>query len=391
MGQLLRIRKHSGDILFYDQSRRASISGVRSAFRDLGNFKVPGKTVAVLGSVSSVKDNEWTRKYHAELADLVNRSDIDLLYTTGPNMHYLHERLENPALLVMHSDDLDAIYAHLERTLKAGDLLYIQGYMRLGLDRIARKLTEEPPSNPFFITCRTHHIDGDALERYRMLMVLRDAPPRNAMPALQKRYGIDAGYLEDLKARGLTYRRVRTDVLYRFFERLDALLGADPSLTCVNAMLIERERYVYSREHCDHWFNNADKFEQERTKELFGTFYDYGDPRFLFHAVVGRRNLHFGFVRYERHDEGIALVPAGSDDLNAVTERYGDRLPERFAFKSRGWQTRAITCDCGPCIDLSDPRSFMRLYAFEKSRLYADFVTPLLALLKSTEEPHVLP
>jgi UDP-N-acetylmuramyl pentapeptide synthase len=388
MGLLHRIKRRGGEVLFYDQSRRASISGVRSAFRDLENFKVPGNVVAVLGSISSVKDNEWTRRYHAELADLVNRSSIDLLYTTGPNMQYLHERLDDPERLVMHSDDLDAIYADLNRTLAAGDLLYIQGYMRLGLDRITRKLLEKTPSAPFFETCEAHHIEGDALEHYKRLMVLRDALKHTPLPILQERYEIDGNYLPRLRAHGFTYRQIRADILYRFFERLDVLLGSDPSLTCVNAMLIEHETYVYSRGQCYHWFNNADKVAGEPTGALFGTFFDYGDPRYLFHAVVGRMNLHIGFVRYARHDDGIAFVPAESDDLHAVAVRYGDRLPERFTFKSRAWKTRAMTCDCGKCIDLFNPRSFMRLYAFEKSDLYTDLVKPLLALLKRQENGH---
>ena len=53
MGQLLEIKKESGNFFFYNQSRRGGgINSIVSSFKDLENFDVKGKVVALFGSMS---------------------------------------------------------------------------------------------------------------------------------------------------------------------------------------------------------------------------------------------------------------------------------------------------------------------------------------------------
>ena len=53
MGRILRIPKRSGDVLFYDQSRRGAIEGVRSAFADIRNFNGISLTMPGVKTVCS--------------------------------------------------------------------------------------------------------------------------------------------------------------------------------------------------------------------------------------------------------------------------------------------------------------------------------------------------
>ena len=140
MGRLYTIFTGDGSVLFYDQSRRGGIQGMRSAFDDIRNFKPDGKIVALLGGVSVEEDNEWTAKYNTELGQMVNASQIERLYTTGKYMNYAHDALENKSLLVKHSDNLDELAGDLIKEVQSGDLLFIMGSAYLYLGRLAKKI-----------------------------------------------------------------------------------------------------------------------------------------------------------------------------------------------------------------------------------------------------------
>lgn len=137
MGNLFRIKFGGGSFLFYDQSRRGGIQGMRSAFDDIARLNYPGKLVALIGGVGVKKDDEWTRAYHEELAQLVNNSKIARLYTTGSFMHYMHENLQDKTKLIKHSDDLDELETLLKRDIAPGDLLFMIGSAYLYLGRLA--------------------------------------------------------------------------------------------------------------------------------------------------------------------------------------------------------------------------------------------------------------
>lgn len=140
MGRLFKIFIDDGSILFYDQSRRGSIQGMKSAFNDMKNFKPAGKIVALLGGVSVGKNNEWAEKFNKELARLVNESHIEKLYTTGKFMNYVHDNLEKKSILVKHSNDLDELANDLMSEVKAEDLLFIMGSAYLYLGRVATRI-----------------------------------------------------------------------------------------------------------------------------------------------------------------------------------------------------------------------------------------------------------
>ncbi len=137
MGQLFELHKGDARVMFYDQSRRGAIQGVRSAFGDLARLQVRGKTVALVGGISTKNDTDWTRESHVELGTLINESRISQLLTTGNFMHYVHDQLRDDITLVRHSDDINALAKALIDELEDGDLLFIIGNAYLYLGRVA--------------------------------------------------------------------------------------------------------------------------------------------------------------------------------------------------------------------------------------------------------------
>lgn len=137
MGRTLRLHLEGGDALFYDQSRRGGLHGMRAAFRDLDQFKAARRVVALVGGISIKKDGEWTRQAHAELAQLINASRIERLYTTGNYMDYVHAALQRPEILIAHSDDIESLADALVGELRPGDLLFMIGSAYLYLGRVS--------------------------------------------------------------------------------------------------------------------------------------------------------------------------------------------------------------------------------------------------------------
>ncbi len=136
MGRLFRISDKEKSFIFYDQSLRGSIQGMKSALNDLKNFKIVGKKIALLGGSSIDEDGEFTKMQHEELAQFINDSDIDILYTTGPYLNYMYDNLsdEFKSKLIMHSDDRELLLKEISKRIEDGDCVFVMGsnYLRLG-------------------------------------------------------------------------------------------------------------------------------------------------------------------------------------------------------------------------------------------------------------------
>lgn len=137
MGRLFEITiDDSKKILFYDQSLRGAIQGMRSAFNDLKNLKSTGKIIALLGGTSIEENDDFTKQQHQQMADLLNNSPIDKFYTTGPYLDYMLDSLDETtkAKHVEHNDNRDALVKQIQQQIEDGDLIFVMGsaYLRLG-------------------------------------------------------------------------------------------------------------------------------------------------------------------------------------------------------------------------------------------------------------------
>ena len=140
MGSVYRLNYQANSVLFYDQSRRGGIHGMKSAFNDLKNLNIKGKVIALIGGISVKKDSDWTKESHTMLSKMINDSSIDRLYTTGSFMNYVHENLDNQSVLVKHSDDLNELTSLLIEEFEDEDLLFIIGSAYLYLGRVSEKI-----------------------------------------------------------------------------------------------------------------------------------------------------------------------------------------------------------------------------------------------------------
>ena len=385
MGDIYRIKKGSGQFLFYDQSRRASISGVRSAFKDLQNFKIEGKVVALLGSVSSVNDNQWTREYHKELAQLINNSQIKYLYTTGPNITNLQDDLNDKSILVKHSDDYDDLYNLLMATVRPGDLLLIQGYMRLNLDEIAKRIiASEGGDSPEYFLDDTSNLSPEAQVEFKKSLVLK-GKEKGINPAfLQNSYSVDDGTFEQFIQDKRSYRQYRADLLVNFFEQLNEVAKKDYKLRPANEKLKQGmlKSSIYNKDYCSSWFNNLDKVDNEPKKQLFGSFFFLKNSDYLLFVIVGTINLHIGIAKYKEVNGQYEFLELEKLDYSHIENNYSKNLPKTVELKKRSWGKKWVTIDCGDFIDVSKSKVFSSMFELKNSDLYKSKFKPFFQLFK---------
>jgi|GEM_PF-1349854 len=382
MGQVHRIKKKEGSFLFYDQSRRASISGVRSAFQDIKNFNVRGKTVALFATISSVKGNEWTEQYHKELAELINQSAISRLYTLGPHMEIVHENLKDPSILIKHSEDLEQLYEDLMMDMEAGDLLFLQGYLRLNLSEIAKKVLKFDDEKFEGSAIRGLLSDEQPL-LYKKLLCLKDSESGVSSAEINKKYDLDIATIEQLKNSSVSYRKLRQVLLGNFFQSMERHIQTEFSMPCIN-IEIQKSGYrmlVHNEEFCNHWFNNIDKIADQPRKMLFGSFFDFGDKKYLFNALAGTTNLHIGILKYYKEDNRYVIDKMDDDDFKEIHQRYDQLLPKDLKLENRKWGHKWVTIDCGELIKLDQRDNFSACYDFASSKLFNMQFAPLLSAI----------
>jgi UDP-N-acetylmuramoyl-tripeptide--D-alanyl-D-alanine ligase len=382
MGLIHKIKKDDGEILFYDQSRRASISGVRSAFKDLENFSLKGKVVALIGSISSVNENEWTKQYHEELAQLINKNkNIKKLYTTGSNMKFTHNNLDNKDLLVIHSNNYERLYDYITSDLKAGDLLFVMGYMRLYLDRFSDMILQNKINNNFDDNIYNCKLKEEKILKYKQLIINNELENNRPEYVIRNICHMDISTFLNIKDKKISYREIRTEILYDFFNGVTDLIENKFALKSLNNEFLDNENknYIFNKEYCNMWFNNFDKISKEDKKQLFGTFFKIDDSNdYCLFILLGTINLHFGIGRYKNSE----LLTLDENDYKNINKLFTVNLDSSITFVPRTWGKKWVTIDAGSFIDLRKANIFASMVDFENSKIFMNQLTPLLNCIK---------
>ena len=381
MGVLRHLKKKSGDVIFYDQSRRGGIHGMKSAFNDLKNFNVKGKIVALVGGISVKKDSQWTKDSHQELAHMINDSKIDKLYTTGNFMNYVVSNLNNKDIFIEHENDIDELAKILYSDIKGGDLLFIIGSAYLYLGRVSDRLLAMKDKTSFDNSVNLLQLTNKNMLAYKALVTMSDIQNGTSKNIALKNNEIDEKEFQNILTKVISFTDFRAELLYNFFNIVDnAILKTIKNAKKVNEdiKLTGNKTYVYNKDYCKQWFNNLDKNPELPKKQLFGSFYNFGDSEFLLHIEVATMNLHIGFVKYHLKDGLHQVLKMDSKDKDTVEKRYGHIFNEKMDFNYRSWGLKMYSNDCGSCIDLTKASTYQLMVNFGKSDLYNNVLLPII-------------
>ena len=354
MGRLLTIHKNEGDVLFYDQSRRGGIHGMKSAFNGLNKFKIKGKIVALIGGISIKKDSAWTKESHTELAKLINNSKIDKLYTTGNFMNYVEDNLINKSIFAEHSDDLDYLATILMNDVKPDDLLFIIGSAYLYLGRVTDKIFKKYKYEHFDYKKPLRNFAKEKLESSKFYKTFKES--KKDLP------------LEDFKA----------DILMKFFHDSDKYIVEKFGFKNVTDKFPSK---AYTQEFCKAWFYNDTKDKKEKGKSVFGSYYYFNSPEYLFHIDFATHNIHIGLVKYSHNAEEYKLERFNDNEYSRAIKMYSKYLPSNITLVPRSWGGNWCSIDCGKFIDLLDDEKFSALYNLKQSAFLSKILNPMLKCL----------
>ena len=380
MGRVLTIPKKSGDVFFYDQSRRGGMHGMRSAFNDIKNLKIKGKIVALVGGISIKKDSDWTKESHKELAKLINESKIDRLYTSGNFMDYVTNNLENRNILVKHSDDIDELANNLYAELKGGDLLFIIGSAYLYLGRVSDKILKMKDNSAFDPAINEYKLSNENIILYKIVSSFSEIEKGFKLADVLTNNDLSLTDFINIKNRYKSHNHLKSTLLVNFFESLNDELTSNYNLTLVNEDIKKtgNESFVYNENYTSKWFNNIYKKSDLPKKQLFGSFYYFGNKEYLLHIEVATMNLHIGFVKYTKENGLYKVLKMSEDDRNNVENRYKNSFNLPQSFEHRSWGLKWYSYDCGDFIDITNANNFVALVDLKKSIFYKNILLAII-------------
>ncbi len=135
-----------GQIEIIDDSYNASPASMRAAFTVLAMAKPSssrGRRIAVLGDMLELGPEAPAA--HSGLAEALQQSSIDLVFTAGPMMQGLHEALP-VKLRGVHAANSEALIDGLRGAIRAGDVLLVKGSLGSRMGRVVENLLTAAPA-----------------------------------------------------------------------------------------------------------------------------------------------------------------------------------------------------------------------------------------------------
>ncbi len=140
MGILSEIKTSEITFYFYDHSHRASILSYDSALKDLSRIFQPknGRKIAVIGNMLNI--GNISKKAHEDLAELIEKANVNRLYTVGVFAKPIHDKLKDKTILIKHADKYTEIEKDILADIQDGDLIFVKGHHRIWLKELADKI-----------------------------------------------------------------------------------------------------------------------------------------------------------------------------------------------------------------------------------------------------------
>ncbi len=139
------IGRHSIDntesFLFYDQHFSITEIALKSALYDVTRIKVVGKKIAVISGEHN--SDSFSDETHKRIAQYVDNSDIDILYTVGEYSDLIVNSLTNPNVFKGHFFKVELLKDILIDTISANDLLFIKGMTKLNFKYLSEEINKK--------------------------------------------------------------------------------------------------------------------------------------------------------------------------------------------------------------------------------------------------------
>jgi len=139
--QIFLDHNDEASILLIDESYNANPASMRAALETLAQTSVrPGaRRIAVLADMAEL--GVQSEALHGALADIVQDKAIERVYTLGPHMKNLSDKLAK-FRTGGHFDNRAALEENLIRDLRAGDVIMVKGSNASGMNKVVEKILD---------------------------------------------------------------------------------------------------------------------------------------------------------------------------------------------------------------------------------------------------------
>lgn len=139
--QLFLDPSNEASILLIDESYNANPASMRAALETLEQTSIEpaARRIAVLGDMGEL--GAKSAELHAGLAQVIGDGNIDRVYTVGPQMKFLSDRLaafRNAG----HFESIDKLETILIRDLRHGDVIMVKGSNASGMNKIVERILD---------------------------------------------------------------------------------------------------------------------------------------------------------------------------------------------------------------------------------------------------------
>jgi UDP-N-acetylmuramoyl-tripeptide--D-alanyl-D-alanine ligase len=127
--------KRLKDFMLIDDTYNANPESMKSSLELLGKINAFGQRVAILGDMFELGKNEI--KLHQKLCPLIIKNHIDILYTIGKRMKYLHESMRNSNVTIKHFNSRSALKSFLIKNTFINSVILVKGSRGMEMEEFA--------------------------------------------------------------------------------------------------------------------------------------------------------------------------------------------------------------------------------------------------------------
>ncbi len=174
------------------------------------------------------------------------------------------------------------------------------------------------------------------------------------------------------------HKQISKYLLFRFFQNIDKTF-LDYGLKNINDYIDAKfNKYTFNLTTCENWFNDKNDLTKSRPK-IFGSYFYFGDKKYIIHVAVGLANLHIGIVKYSRgKNRNIQIESMTEKDFDEVFARFGIIL-SNYQLKRRIWDgIKLCSIDCGGFLKTERKEVASTMLNFSDSQICNDIFIPFI-------------
>ena len=136
------VKKFSKRFKFIDESYNANPLSMASAIKNMNYYKRKNKSQKLVFLGDMLELGKKTKKFHKELSNVINKSDIDKVFVYGKHIKATFRLLlKNKKGKIFN--DLEEAYDQLSKIINNNDLLMIKGSNATGLNQFSKNIKKE--------------------------------------------------------------------------------------------------------------------------------------------------------------------------------------------------------------------------------------------------------